>query len=281
MVSIRDALSFARERIGAVDARALLQQVCDLDHAQLAAFPERELMPQAWRSFERLVARRAIGEPIAYLIGRREFYGRRFLVTPDVLIPRPETELLVELVLQDIGRTEEPRALDLGTGSGVLAITLALELPGARVSATDASPAALMLARRNADVQGARVRFLEGDWYGALARERFDLIVSNPPYVADGDPHLEQGDLRFEPRSALVGRGPAGTGHLERIIGGARAHLNPQGRLLVEHGWDQAAAVRASFGQAGFEAVATHKDLGGNDRATVGSLRRHDGRSIR
>lgn len=269
-VSIRDALSFARERIGPVDARALLQHVTGLGHAEFASAPERELDRQAWHVFGTLIMRRVAGEPIAYLVGWREFYGRRFSVTPDVLIPRPETELLVDLLLRELDRASRPRIVDLGAGSGVLAITLGLELPGADVTATDISLAALSVARGNAAALGARVHFIESDWWSALADQRFDLIVSNPPYIGSADPHLGQGDLRFEPRRALVGRGREGAGDLEEIVRGARAHLHPFGRLLVEHGWDQGPAVRASLSAAGFDAVTTEKDLGGNDRATGG-----------
>ncbi|MBK6975310.1 MAG: peptide chain release factor N(5)-glutamine methyltransferase [Sterolibacteriaceae bacterium] len=269
-VCVRDALSFARERIGPVDARALLQHVTGFGHARFASAPERQLDPRAWQDFEALVVRRAAGEPVAYLIGWREFYGRRFSVTPDVLIPRPETELLVDLVLRERDRAQRLQILDLGTGSGVLAITMALELPRADVTATDVSPAALAVARGNADALGARVHFIESDWWSALADRRFDLIVSNPPYIAPADPHLGQGDLRFEPRGALVGRGRAGAGDLAEIVRSARANLRPFGSLLVEHGWDQGAAVRASLSAAGFDAVTTTKDLGGNDRATSG-----------
>ena len=268
-------MSFARDRIGPVDARALLQHVTGLGHAQLASAPECELDARSWQDFEALVVRRSAGEPIAYLIGWREFYGRRFVVTPDVLIPRPETELLVDLALQGVDRAERLRILDLGTGSGVLATTLALELPAADLTATDVSLAALSVARRNADALGARVRLIESDWYSALADEGFDLIVSNPPYVAPGDPHLDQGDLRFEPRMALVGQGAVGAGDLKKIVRSARAHLRPFGRLLVEHGWDQGPALRACLNAAGFDTVTTARDLGGNERATVGVSSRH------
>ncbi len=270
MASIRHALRFAGERIGAVDARVLLQHVAGVDHAQQVAFAERELEPHAWQSFQSMVARRSAGEPIAYLIGWREFYGRRFAVTPHVLIPRPETELLIDLVLAEFDRAAAPRILDLGTGSGVLAITLALQLPGADVIAADVSPSALAVARGNAGALGARLRFIESDWYAALGGQRFDLIVANPPYVAPRDPHLEQGDLRFEPRSALVGNGPAGDGDLETIIRGAPAHLFARGKLFVEHGWNQGAAMRMRMQETGFRRVRTVQDLGGNERVTTG-----------
>lgn len=271
VVSVGDALRIARGRIGAVDARALLRHASGLRHAQLAARPEIELDPQVWLRFQALVARRAAGEPVAYLVGWREFYGRRFAVTPDVLIPRPETELLVDLALQAVG-PRPAQVLELGTGSGVLAITLALELPNATLTATDVSPAALEVARGNAAVLGVRVRWVESSWYSALDGERFDLIVSNPPYIAPDDPHLGQGDLRFEPRAALVGRGATGAGDLEQIARDAPAHLNVLGRMILEHGWAQGSAVRTCLAEAGFGAIETTRDIGGNERATAGML---------
>jgi release factor glutamine methyltransferase len=276
MASIRHALRFAGEQIGAVDSRVLLQHVAGFAHAQQVAFAERELEPHAWQAFQSMVARRGAGEPIAYLIGWREFYGRRFAVTPDVLIPRPETELLIDLVLAEFDRAATPRLLDLGTGSGVLAITLALQLPGADVIATDVSPTALAVARENAGALGARLRLIGSDWYAALGGQRFDLIVANPPYVAPRDPHLEQGDLRFEPRGALVGNGPAGDGDLETIIRGAPPHLCAHGKLFVEHGWNQGAAMRIRMQEAGFRSVRTAQDLGGNERVTTGILADRD-----
>lgn len=276
MASIRHALRFAGEQIGAVDSRVLLQHVAGFAHAQQVAFAERELEPHAWQAFQSMVARRGAGEPIAYLIGWREFYGRRFAVTPDVLIPRPETELLIDLILVEFDRAATPRLLDLGTGSGVLAITLALQLPRADVIATDVSPTALAVARGNAGALGARLRFIGSDWYASLDGQRFDLIVANPPYVAPRDPHLEQGDLRYEPREALVGKGPAGDGDLETIIRGAPAHLFRRGKLFVEHGWNQGAAMRIRMQEAGFRSVRTAQDLGGNERVTTGILADRD-----
>jgi release factor glutamine methyltransferase len=189
-----------------------------------------------------------------------------------VLIPRPETELLVDLVLAESDLAATARILDLGTGSGILAITLALQLPRAEVIATDRSPTALAVAHNNAGVLGARLGFIESDWYASLDGQRFDLIVANPPYVAPRDPHLEQGDLRFEPHGALVGNGPTGDGDLQTIIRGAPAHLCPRGKLFVEHGWNQGAAVRMHLREAGFDTVRTVQDLGGNERVTTGAL---------
>lgn len=267
--SVASALAWARTRVDGVDARILLRQVLGCGAAALIVRGGEALAPAQWRRFEDWVARRAAGEPVAYLIGEREFFGRSFKVTPAVLIPRPETELLVELALARCLDSRQPRVLDMGTGSGVLAVTLALELPDASVCAVDRSRPALLVAMANAAQAGASVSFVESDWFAGLGAERFDLIVANPPYVAATDPHLEQGDLRFEPRSALAA-GPEGLDDLARIIGDAPAYLETGGWLLLEHGYDQASAVRSRLVDAGFVEVATWQDLAGIDRVTGG-----------
>lgn len=259
----------ARGAIPAAEARALLGDVLGRTHAQLAAHPDAPVDAAQAQAFERLAARRAAGEPLAYLVGAREFYGRRFRVGPAVLIPRPETELLVELAVERAGRTAAPRVLDLGTGSGAIAITLSLECRQAQVVAVECSAAALAVACENAAALGAAVRFVESDWFAALAGERFDLIVANPPYVAAGDPHLCRGDLPWEPRIALVG-GVDGLEALRAIAVQAPAHLAASGWLLVEHGWDQAAACRALLGAAGFRDIASWRDLAGIERVSGG-----------
>jgi len=201
-----------------VDARVLLQHVLDVGHAYVVAHGGRTLSEAESRRFRALVDRRRAGEPVAYLVGWREFYGRRFRVAPEVLIPRPETELLVDLALGRMPAGQCVNLLDLGTGSGCVALTLALERPSARVIAVDASAAALAVARDNADVLGARnVELRLGDWFEPVAGERFDLILANPPYVAAEDPHLAQGDLRFEPRGAPDG-GADGLACIRRIM---------------------------------------------------------------
>lgn len=225
--------------------------------------------------FKALLSRRLAGEPVAYLTGSREFYGRPFRVSPDVLIPRPDTELLVEQALARIPPDQTVEVLDLGTGSGCIAITLALERPLARVTAVDRSAAALAIAQRNADILNARVEFLTSDWFAAfmpprvLAGRGFDLIVSNPPYVAAADPHLARGDVRFEPLTALAA-GQDGLDDLRRLIRAACAHLKPGGALLLEHGYDQADAVVELLRQHGFVQIFTLRDLAGLNRVSGG-----------
>ncbi|OZA28567.1 MAG: protein-(glutamine-N5) methyltransferase, release factor-specific [Hydrogenophilales bacterium 17-64-11] len=218
-----------------------------------------------------LLTRRLAGEPIAYLVGAREFYGRPFEVSPAVLIPRPDTELLVELALAHMPPSQAVEVLDLGTGSGCIAITLALERPLARVTALDRSPAALAVARRNAARLDAHVEFLSSDWFAALGGRRFDLIVGNPPYIAAGDPHLGRGDIRFEPLAALAAGGD-GLDDLRRLTATACAHLKPGGALLLEHGYDQADAVQALLRASGFQRPRSWTDLSGIRRVSGGHL---------
>lgn len=272
MTTVAAALAAARAKLPANEARLLLGQVLNRAPAWLLAHDDDVLDEAALQAFASLVARRAGGEPVAYLLGQREFFGREFAVTPAVLIPRPETELLIEIVVAKGGAgahrvPENPlrgeataKILDLGTGSGCLAITLALELPHARVTALDASPAALDMARRNAKRHGATLRLLQSNWFGGLGDERFDLIVANPPYIADADPHLAAGDLRHEPIDALAS-GADGLDAIRAIIAAAPRHLAAGGELWLEHGYDQAAAVRDLLVAAGFADIEQHRDL--------------------
>jgi len=255
----------ARSGIDALEARSLLALVLGSPRESLVAHPQRPVSASEAARFAGLCARRRGGEPVAYLLGVREFYGREFRVGPAVLIPRPETECVVEAALQALRGVARPCVIDLGTGSGCIAVTLALERPDAEVWATDASGQALALARANAGALGARVRFLHGHWFAGTER-RFDLIVSNPQYVAAGDPHLA--DLAFEPRQALTD-GADGLGCLRAIVAHAGARLNARGALLVEHGWDQGTAVRALMRQHGLQAVSTLKDLAGLERGCL------------
>ena len=251
-----------------LEARALLAQQLGCTREALVAHPERSVTDAAAAAFGALARRRRSGEPLAYLLGEREFYGRAFAVTPAVLIPRPETELLVSLALDRAKQIDHPAILDLGTGSGCVAITLALEAPQATVVATDIDTAALDIARANATRHRARVTFIESNWYSAI-EGRFDLIVANPPYVAGADPHLP--DLQREPQLALLA-GKDGLDHVRTIVAASPAHLRSGGWLALEHGYDQASPIRDLFASAGFESVSTFKDVAGIARVTSGHL---------
>jgi release factor glutamine methyltransferase len=271
-VTLGEAFRAARGEIGAVDAAVLLRHITGRDPAYLIAHPETLLRAQEHASYKALVGRRVRGEPVAYLAGEREFYGRPFKVTPAVLIPRPETELLVDLALERISRDASARVLDAGTGSGCVAIAIASERSRSKVLALDQSVAALSVARRNAVALGAgNVAFLESDWFRALGDERFDLVVSNPPYVAQGDPHLQQGDVRFEPRTAFEA-GTDGLSAIRQLVSGARLHLVAGGWLLFEHGHDQGAPSRSLLEAAAFEEIFSARDLAGLERVTGGRL---------
>lgn len=270
MPTIGEALAAARRTVDAVDARVLLCHAVGRNAAYLAAHADSTLRPEQRSAYEACIARRAAGEPVAYLIGRREFYGLEFQVTPAVLIPRPETELLVDLALARIPREEKWHVLDLGTGSGCIALSIANARPRCRIVAIDRAPEALALARENAQtLRIGNVDFAEGNWFAPVAGQRFDLIVSNPPYVAAHDPHLAQGDLRYEPRGALIG-GSDGLDALRVIVTGAPEHLRPRAALLFEHGHDQGAACRNLLETAGFREVRSWRDLGGRDRVSGG-----------
>ena len=257
------------------ESRALLARQLNVAREHLIAHPDQAVSASDAAAFKQLALRRCADEPLAYLLTEKEFYGRLFAVSPAVLIPRPETELLVDLALARLAACARsggrPRVLDLGTGSGCVAISLAIENPRAEIIATDTSTAALALARANAARLGARnVEFAAGDWYAALpADARFDLIVSNPPYVAEGDPHLP--DLRFEPALALIAEA-GGLAALRKIIEGAPSHLSPGGWLLLEHGGEQGAAVRALLEERRWISVQTHSDAAGLERVTVAGV---------
>jgi len=255
-----------------LEARMLLEHILGVPRAWLLAHDTDPLDPAACRRFEHLARLRRDGHPMAYLVGRREFMGHDFAVTPDVLIPRPETELLVETALAWLVDRPESAVLDLGTGSGVIAVSIALGAPQATVTATDISATALQMAVRNAARLNARVDFAQGSWYEALPpRARYDLIVSNPPYISRDDEHLGQGDLRFEPRGALTD-GANGLRDLTTIVNGAVDRLRSGGELWMEHGWDQAQAVRQLLMDAGFKNVTSLRDLSGIERISGGSL---------
>ncbi len=270
-MTLGEALTVARGKIDRLDARLLLEYATGCTHTDLLARPETPVIAPAWAQYLAWVERRAAGEPLAYLVGEAEFRGRVFQVSPDVLIPRPETEVLIELALARMQGLERPRIVDLGTGSGIVAISLALECPQAEVLAVDLSPAALAVARTNAGRLGARVDFRAGSWFAPLAGERFDLIVSNPPYVAAGDPHLALNGLPFEPQMALTD-GADGLACIRAIVADAASCLKPAGHLLFEHGYDQGEASRNLLTAAGFQAAFTHPDLAGIDRVSGAHL---------
>ena len=264
-------LAQVRTAIDPADAAILLAHALGRSRGWLYAHGRDEVDAAAAARFQALVAARAEGEPVAYLTGRQGFWTLDLAVGPAVLVPRPETERLVELALERLPADAALRLADLGTGSGAIALALAKERPLAHVVATDASPDALDIARANAARNGiGNVAFRVGDWLAPLAGERFDLIASNPPYIADGDPHLARGDLRFEPPMALS-CGADGLDAIRVIVRDAPAHLQPRGWLLLEHGWEQGAAVRALLRDAGFVEVQTATDLEGRERITFGS----------
>ena len=249
--------------LDAREARLLLAHVTGFSEASVLASPERALPAEMAHRFSELSDRRRRGEPIAYLLGEKEFYGLRLAVKPAVLIPRPETELLVDLALE----REFSSVLDLGTGSGAIALAIKHQRPAARVVAVEDSAVALVVAQRNGAALGLDVEWRHGDWFDAVPGERFDLIVSNPPYVATGDPHLA--DLRFEPAAALVS-GADGLDAIREIVPAARGHLQGGGWLLVEHGRGQDAAVRSLMQTSGLEDVRTWPDLAGIGRVSGG-----------
>jgi release factor glutamine methyltransferase len=267
----------------------LLREALGVDRAWLIAHGDQALTDRQQDDFKKILQRRLRGEPVAYILGCREFYGLEFAVTPAVLIPRPDTETLVEtalgrlalLSMLPLSPTPAPslrsppkerglRILDLGTGSGAIAISIALHRPDTNVTAVDRSEAALAIARRNTEKLGAiNLTLLQSDWFSALSGEMYDIIVSNPPYIAKGDPHLSQGDLRFEPPSALAS-GADGLDAIRHIIKHAPHHLNTDGWLLLEHGYDQAEKVAQLMQTSGFAEIGHTTDLAGIQRVTFG-----------
>lgn len=271
-----------------LEVQSLLQATLQVNRAHLLTYPEQVLSVAQYSNYSALITRRLLGEPLAYLLGWREFYELKFKVTTATLIPRQETELLVELALQRIpapavsfaprhkeaepasAQADKFRVLDLGTGSGAIALSIAHARPDAEVMAVDASAAALEVARFNAQQLGLKnVRLLYSDWFSALPGERYHVIVANPPYIAAGDAHLSQGDVCFEPRGALIS-GATGLDDIERICAQAKAHLHEQGWLLLEHGYDQAARVRTLLQQAGLKQVFSAQDMADIERVSGG-----------
>lgn len=254
------------------EAELLLTRALGIPRAHLIAHPELAAQALQHTGYREWLERRLTGEPIAYILGEREFYELSFHVLPAVLIPRPETELLVELALERLGRGIQAQVLDLGTGSGCIAVSIAHLCPEVYVTATDISEAALAVAQINAQRHApGNVELRLGDCYAPVASEQFDLVVCNPPYVAATDPHLAQGDLRFEPKQALTS-GPDGLALLREVVEHAPARLRPGGWLLVEHGHDQAGPVRRLLQIAGFGEVLASRDLAGVPRVAAGRL---------
>ncbi|HIA44520.1 MAG TPA: peptide chain release factor N(5)-glutamine methyltransferase [Methylococcales bacterium] len=276
MTTIHSLLSTAGQQLTAIsdsptlDAEILLSFILQKDRSHLTAWPEKELAEGHCQRFKTLVNKRYAGQPIAYLTGTREFWSRPFTVNSDVLIPRPDTELLIELALLALPENKALTILDLGTGSGAIAITLAAERPQLTVTATDASAKALALAKKNAHQLGCTtIEFCHGHWFKPLTGQHYDLIVSNPPYIAPNDPHLTQGDIRFEPQQALIAANQ-GLADIQTITDHARQHLKAGAPLLIEHGYDQQASVQGIFKRYNYDRIATHNDLAGNPRVTTG-----------
>ncbi len=277
-MTISEALRRAEKSIDRIDAQYLLANLLRVGRASLIANSDRALSETEEIAYVRQVADRAKGTPVAYLIGTREFYGRDFRVSPATLIPRPETELLVEQALARLteqncleNRTSA-RVLDMGTGTGAIAISLALG-GNFSITATDVSSDAMEVARGNAGALGAAIEFIRSNWYSALAGREFDLIVSNPPYIAGKDSHLFQGDLRFEPQIALTDSSVDGLASIRAIVNGASTHLASGGWLLFEHGYDQAGAARELLLKGGFGNLICTKDLAGIERVSGGQIR--------
>jgi release factor glutamine methyltransferase len=259
----------------ACDANLLLQAALDVNRAYLVAHDDQFLNSRQAAAYAEWVQRRLAGEPIAYILGEREFYGLNLKITPAVLIPRPETELLVELALERIPEAQSCKVLELGTGSGNIALALARYRPMANITAVDCSEEALAAARQNYGklfgADGRGIVFKKSDWFDALGGETYDLIISNPPYIASGDAHLRQGDVRFEPRQALNG-GADGLNCIRQIIGEATQHLCKGGWLLFEHGYDQAHACLQLLAQSGFDGLFCTDDLAGIPRVSGGRI---------
>ncbi len=257
-------------RTASIEVRCLLQAVLQVNHAYLLSHLEYQLNEEQYAHYSAWLERRLSGEPIAYILGERQFFGLNFKVTPATLIPRPETELLVELALQRISQQGNCRVLDMGTGSGAIALSIAYERPNADVVAVDASEAALDIAQLNVQqLKLKNVKLMHSDWFAALQGKCFDVIVSNPPYIAADDAHLMQGDLRFEPHSALAS-GTDGLEDIRHICAHAKNYLHADGWLLFEHGYNQAESACAILEQAQFSDIFSAKDLAGITRISGG-----------
>ena len=277
MSTIQKHLNFATNQLNSVsdsarlDAEVLLAFVLKKNRSYLRAWHDKTLNTSTLALFESLISQRLEGVTIAYITRSREFWSRDFIVSPDVLIPRPDTELLIELCLEEIPKDSTFEILDLGTGSGVIAITLAVERPKAKIIAVDASAKALTIAQKNAKQHDCKnVQFILSDWFASVPAIQFDLIVSNPPYISDDDKHLSQGDVRFEPKSALISA-ENGLRDIKIIAQQAKKHLTTDGQIWFEHGYNQALAVQAILNELNYVNVQTYRDLAGQLRATKAS----------
>ena len=276
-MNIQDLLKQASQQLSAdsdsprLDAEVLLCHVLAKQRSYLMTWPEQELSSAQLDQFQQLLDARLTGHPVAHLIGKREFWSLSLKVTPDTLIPRPDTELLIEQILHAYPDDTELSLLDLGTGSGAIAIALASERPSWRIIATDLSEQALQVAQQNAtSLKLKNIEFRQGHWFAPVQDLHFDIIVSNPPYVPSNDPHLSQGDVRFEPLSALVS-GEEGLDDIEHICQQAMGHLNPGGLLIIEHGYDQAEKIRPIFTKNNYKNIHHYRDMANNVRATSGN----------
>lgn len=275
-MNISQTLTWLRQQLppeeATREAELMLCRVTGLTRTQLRTYPEKDVSDTQQKQLSAWVQRRSQGEPLAYILGDTEFYGLKLSVTPDTLIPRQDTELLVDAALELIPERAPWTVLDMGTGTGAIAIAIAHHRPIAQVTALDASKAALAVAQDNAcGLRLPSIRFIHSDWFSALGQQRFDVIISNPPYIAQNDPHLQATSLPYEPISALTS-GVDGLDDIRLLVQQAPKHLNSDGWLLLEHGYDQGAAVRHLMQSAGFSAIATHRDYGNNDRITLGQL---------
>ena len=275
MATVKELLQQGRALLAAcsdtarLDAEVLLAKVVNKDRTWLMTWPDQILSDEFTETYHSLLARRSEGEPVAYILGQQAFWSLDLAVSAATLIPRPETELLVETVLAIAGCRDNVSLLDLGTGSGAIALALATEKPGWQITACDISAEAIQIARQNCSRHGLTVELLESDWFTALSDRSFDFIVSNPPYIENNDPHLQQGDVRYEPAAALVS-GEDGLEDIRIIARQSREHLHDHGWLLVEHGFQQGVSVGDIFNRHGYVKVQTLPDLSGHDHVTLG-----------
>ncbi len=272
--TIQEAIFIATDQLASttprLDAEILLAHMLNVSRGYCYSHADQALNLEQQKAYQALIERRMTGEPIAYIVGKQAFWNHDFEVTPDTLIPRPETELLIQLLLSELPTESELQIADLGTGSGAIALTLAKERPNWHITATDFSKEALQVAKKNAQrLSVENIEFSQGSWCLALSQTSYHAIIANPPYIATDDPHLGWGDVRFEPTSALIS-GPDGLSALKEIISNACEYLHNGGYLLLEHGYNQGPAVRELFSSCGFSRIKTEHDLAGHERATSG-----------